>query len=168
MKPPKINLKGFYFPVVHWFYSPYWRMAWSTWGVYNCRMWNDLFFLSITLFIACCIGTFRTLSKSGSDHPDFVKGDGGHTQTYRPSFGWKIRVAQPSGHKDLPLSCDMHLMYLKKFENVPTKICNHFQQSVELKSICCFTVWLKSNLLKTMFHFFFHWIKDYDRPVWWT
>ena len=59
--------------------------------------------------MVCCIGTFRTLSKSGPDHPDFVKGGGGQTQPYRPSFGCKIRVAQPSGPLDLPLSCNMHV-----------------------------------------------------------
>lgn len=81
-----------FFPVVHWFYSPYCRMAWSTWCVYmyNCRMWNDLFFLSINLFIARCIGIITTLSKSGPDHPHIVKGVGGHTQPYGPSFGWKM------------------------------------------------------------------------------
>ena len=85
-------------------------MAWSTWCVYiyNCSMWNDLLLLSINLFTACFIGSFRTLSTSGPDHPDFVKGSGGHTQLYGPSFGCKIRVGQPSGPLDLPLSCDMH------------------------------------------------------------
>ena len=76
-------------------------MAWSTWCVCSCRMnmWNDLFFLSINLFIVCCIGTFRTLSKSGPDHPDFVKGVGGHTQPYGPSFGWKMGGTTLTSHR---------------------------------------------------------------------
>lgn len=99
-----------FFPVVHWFYSPYCRMAWSTWCVYmyNCRMWNDLFFLSINLFIACCIGTFRTLRTSGPDHPNFVKGGVGDTLNSMGLVLIKKNKGGTTGHKDLQLSCEMH------------------------------------------------------------
>ena len=118
-KPPKINVK---------FTLHLWRILFfcSTLilftilenGLENmvCIQLKDvkwLIFLEHKFIYSVPYWHIQTLSKSGPAHPDFVKGGGGHTRPYRPSFGCKIRVAQPSGPLDLPLSCDMHLMYLK-------------------------------------------------------